>query len=167
MATSDFSLFDSADLPDATSYKIGIVVSEWNSEITDNLLKGCTQTLSDCGVRLDNIRIHHVPGSFELALGAQILLEARKVDCVICLGSIVRGETPHFEFVSLACATGIKDVTLKFNKPVVFGVLTDDNISQARERSGGKHGNKGVEAAITALKMVAFQKQAGDAWMGM
>jgi 6,7-dimethyl-8-ribityllumazine synthase len=167
MATSDLSLFDSAGLPDASSFRIGIVVSEWNSEITDNLLKGCTQTLSDCGVRLDNIRIHHVPGSFELALGAQLLLESRHVQAVICLGSIIRGETPHFEFVSLACATGIKDVTLKYGKPVVFGVLTDDNISQARDRSGGKHGNKGVEAAITAIKMLAFQTQVEDSWLGV
>lgn len=164
MATTDLSAYNKVNLPDAGNMRIGIVVSEWNSEITDNLLRGCQETLSDCGITLDKIRIVHVPGSFELPLGAQMLLENKSLEAVICLGSVVRGETPHFEFVCQTCADGIKDVALKYNKPVIFGVLTDDNIEQSRARSGGALGNKGTEAAITAIKMVALKRQLEDTW---
>jgi len=144
--------------------RVGIVVSEWNAGITENLLKGCVETLSAQGVRLDNIQIVHVPGSFELPVAASIMIANRSVEAVICLGSIIRGETPHFEFVSLACAQGVMDVALKTGKPVVFGILTDDNEEQAIARSGGSKGNKGVEAAITAIKMVALRRQLEDTW---
>jgi len=164
MATTDLSAYNKVNLPDAGNMRIGIVVSEWNSEITNNLLRGCQETLSECGITLDKIRIVHVPGSFELPLGAQMLLENKSLEAVICLGSVVRGETPHFDFVCQTCADGIKDVALKYNKPVIFGVLTDDNIEQSRARSGGALGNKGTEAAITAIKMVALKRQLEDTW---
>ncbi|MEY3398288.1 MAG: hypothetical protein RL220_882 [Bacteroidota bacterium] len=167
MSSSDLSAFDASGLPDVSNYRVGIVVSEWNSEVTENLLRGCTETLSTCGFRLDNIHIYHVPGSFELPLGASWLLENRQVHGVICLGAVVRGETPHFEFVSLACANGIQDVALKYNKPVVFGVLTTDTAAQAYDRSGGRLGNKGVEAAVTVIKMLGLQRQLDESWVGV
>lgn len=158
MATvnKNLSEYDLNLLPSANGMKIGIVVAEWNPQITQGLVKGTTQTLEKCGCK--EIEIHNVPGSFELSLGAQFLLEYSKIDAVICLGSVVQGETKHFDFVCESTALGIKDVSLKYNKPVIFGVLTDNTIQQAIDRSGGKHGNKGIEAAITAIKMVAFQK---------
>jgi len=164
MATRDLSTFSSGNLPNAQDMRVGIVVSEWNAGIPANLLKGCVETLSAQGVRLDNIQIVHVPGSFELPVAASIMIANRSVEAVICLGSIIRGETPHFEFVSLACAQGVMDVALKTGKPVVFGILTDDNEEQAIARSGGSKGNKGVEAAITAIKMVALRRQLEDTW---
>ncbi|MFY8137420.1 MAG: 6,7-dimethyl-8-ribityllumazine synthase [Flavobacteriales bacterium] len=159
MSTANLSLFDKNQLPDAQSMRIGIVVSEWNSDITDNLLRGAVETLTDCGVRLDYLKIVHVPGSYELPSGAQMLLENSSVECVICLGSVIRGETPHFEFVCNAVAQGVKDVSLMYKKPVIFGVLTDNTVDQSRARSGGNLGNKGVEAAVTAIKMVGLKRQ--------
>lgn len=142
--------------------RIGIVVSEWNGDITDSLLRGAMETLSEAGVTLDYVKIIYVPGSFELPSGAQMLMENTKVEAVICLGSVIRGETPHFEFVCHTCAQGVKDVALKYNRPVIFGVLTDNTPEQARDRSGGRLGNKGVEAAVTALKMIALKRQLED-----
>lgn len=164
MATTDLSAYNKENLPDARNMRIGIVVSEWNAEITDNLLRGCQEGLSDCGITLDKIQIVHVPGSFELPMGAQLLLSNKSLEAVICLGSVIRGETPHFDFVCQTCADGVKDVALKHNVPVIFGVLTDDNIEQSRARSGGALGNKGTEAAITAIKMVALKRQLEDNW---
>lgn len=158
MATTNLSQYDSSKVPSAKGMKIGIVVSEWNADITENLLKGAYNTLLKHGVEEEDIVVKHVPGSFELPLGAQIILEKLYLDAVICLGSVIRGETSHFDFVCQAAALGVKDVSLKYNKPVVFGVLTDDTKQQALDRSGGKLGNKGDEAAITAIKMVALGK---------
>lgn len=160
MATVNKNLsdYDAASIPDGASMKIAIVVAEWNEQITQGLLIGAYNTLLKHNVAKENIVIQYVPGSFELPLGAQTLLEKTTLDAVICLGSVIQGETKHFDFVCNATALGIKDVTLKYNKPVIFGVLTDNTMQQAIDRSGGKHGNKGDEAAITALKMVAFQK---------
>ena len=138
--------------------RIGVVVSEWNEEITSNLLKGAEETLTTCGIKKENIYVQWVPGSFELPLGAQLMFGALKLDAVVCLGSVIRGETAHFDYVCEAVAQGLKDVSLKLNKPAVFGVLTDDHIDQSRARSGGKHGNKGSEAAVTAVKMAALRK---------
>lgn len=158
MATTNLSQYDANKIPSAKGMKIGIVVSEWNTDITENLLKGAYNTLLKHGIKEEDIIVKHVPGSFELPLGAQIILEKLYLDAVICLGSVIRGETSHFDFVCQAAALGIKDVSLKHNKPIVFGVLTDDTKQQAVDRSGGKHGNKGDEAAITAIKMVALGK---------
>ncbi len=142
--------------------RVGIVVSEWNAQVTENLLRGALDTLTGQGVRLDNVHVVHVPGSFELAVGATLMIANRSVEAVICLGSIIRGETPHFEFVSLATANGIMEVGLKTGRPVIFGVLTDDTMDQALARSGGNKGNKGVEAAVTAIKMIALRRQLED-----
>ena len=160
MATANKNLsdYDINSIPDASNMVFGIVVSEWNKDITSGLLNGAYTTLVDNGATKDNIIVKSVPGAFELPLGAQTLFEKTDVDAVICLGSVIQGETKHFDFVCEGAALGIKDVSLKYNKPCVFGVLTDNTMQQAIDRSGGKHGNKGDEAAVTAIKMVAFQK---------
>ena len=156
-ANNNFSDFDYSQVPSAKDMRIGIVVAEWNKQITEGLYKGAMKALNNCGCT--NIIRKDVPGSFELPLAAQYLLEYTDSDAVICLGSIIQGETKHFDFVCEGTALGIKDVSLKYNKPVIFGVLTDNTLQQAIDRSGGKHGNKGTEAAITAIKMVALQKE--------
>jgi len=159
MATTDLSKYDAAGVPKGTGLRLGLVVSEWNAEITGALRDGAVETLLKHGVALKDIREESVPGSFELALGAQQLLERHDLDGVICIGSVVRGETPHFDFVCQATAHGIMEVGLKTGLPVIFCVLTDDNMEQARARSGGRHGNKGVEAAVAVLKMAALRRK--------
>jgi 6,7-dimethyl-8-ribityllumazine synthase len=159
MATKNLSKVAQDEMPDAGHFSFGIVVSEWNHEITSNLLKGALQVLKKQGVSKKNIQIVWVPGSFELAHGAQLLIESKPLDAVICLGSIIRGETPHFEFVCQATAQGIMSVGLQYAMPVVFGVLTDNDILQSKARSGGKLGNKGTEAAVTAIKMAALRSK--------
>lgn len=138
-------------------YSIGIVVAEWNTEVTGALLTGAVEYLQSMGVKDKNVIVHHVPGSFELPLGAQFLAAQKSIDAVITLGCVIQGETRHFDFICNACAQGVMDVGLAFNIPVMFGVLTTNNQEQALERAGGKHGNKGVEAAETALKMLALK----------
>ena len=135
---------------------IGIVVSEWNDQITDSLLSAAYEVLVSNGAKAKNINVHYVPGSFELTLGAQYLASAKEIDAVICLGCVIQGETRHFDFICDAVANGITNVGLKFNKPVIFGVLTTNTLQQALDRAGGKHGNKGEEAAFTAIKMLSF-----------
>jgi 6,7-dimethyl-8-ribityllumazine synthase len=164
MATTNLSAYNKENLPDAANMRIGIVVSEWNSEITSNLQKGCTDALSDCGASIDHLHIIHVPGCFELPIAAQLLLENKSCEAVICLGCVIQGETPHFDFVCQTTADGIKDVSLKFGIPVIFGVLTDLNIDQSRARSGGSLGNKGTESAITAIKMISLKRSLEDSW---
>lgn len=160
MATEhhNLSYFNEKDVPNGADFKIGIVVSEWNSEITLNLLKGAKETLLQQGVSESNILIHFVPGTFELALGAQFLLENTAIDGAIAIGVVIQGETKHFDFVCHGATKGIMDVSLKYNKHISFCVLTDLNIQQSIDRSGGKLGNKGVECAIAALKMIQLQK---------
>lgn len=138
------------------SKKIALVVSEWNDQVTDSLLAGAIDILKAQGIKKDNLIVKYVPGSYELSLGAQYLASEKKIDAVICLGCVIQGETRHFDFICDAVANGLTNVGLKFNKPVVFGVLTTDNLQQALDRAGGKHGNKGEEAAFTAIKMLGF-----------
>ena len=159
MATQNknLSLFDKADIPSAKGMRFGIVVANWNTEITSNLLDGAKETLLKCGTSAFNISVMEVPGSFELVFGAK-LLSKQKVDAIICLGSVIQGKTKHFDFVCNTVSLGIKDLNITLNVPVIFGVLTDNTLQQARNRSGGKHGNKGVEAAITAIKMAHLNK---------
>jgi len=154
MATENTNLsnYDSTTLPDATRFRFGIVVSEWNPTITEGLLKGAVDTLLDCGVNQSNIRTIHVPGSFELIYGAK-KMQQQLVNAVIAIGSVIKGETKHFDFVCQGVTQGIKDLNILHDVPVIFCVLTDDTLQQSIERSGGIHGNKGVEAAITAIKM--------------
>jgi 6,7-dimethyl-8-ribityllumazine synthase len=136
---------------------IGIIVSEWNPEITDSLCEGAVETLIEQGIKKKLIQVYKVPGSFELPLGAQYLIENAEVDAVICLGCVIQGETRHFEFICQAVSQQIAKLNTDYNMPVIFGVLTTDTFEQAKARSGGKHGNKGVEAAIAAIKMLQLK----------
>jgi 6,7-dimethyl-8-ribityllumazine synthase len=157
MSTSDLSGYDLASVPDAGKMRFGIVVSDWNHDITQALLEGATRTLLKHGATDNNIVIKHVPGSFELTLGAQFFAEYDDLDAIICLGCIIQGETPHFSYICQSVTYGITKLNLEYNIPFIFGVLTTLNHEQARDRSGGKHGNKGDEAAVTAIKMAALQ----------
>ncbi|WP_419801729.1 6,7-dimethyl-8-ribityllumazine synthase [Mucilaginibacter sp.] len=150
----NLSDFSHTTIPSAANYRFGIVVAEWNAAITSALLQGAYQTLISNGAKEESIKIYPVPGSFELTSGAELLLKKGNVDAVICLGCVIQGETRHFDFICNAVANGVSNVSIKYSKPVIFGVLTTDNLQQAIDRSGGKHGNKGDEAAITAIKMV-------------
>ncbi len=161
MATFDKNLsnYDKEQIPSGADFKIGIVVSEWNDDITGNLLKGVKETLLTNDVPQEQIDIRWVPGAFELPFGAQLFLEKGEVDAVICVGSVIQGETKHFDYVCQTTAEGIKDVSLKYQKPVIFCVLTDNTKQQSVDRSGGIHGNKGVEAAVACLKMIALKNK--------
>jgi 6,7-dimethyl-8-ribityllumazine synthase len=139
------------------SKKIGIVVSEWNDQVTDSLLSAAREILLAEGIKSNNLIVKYVPGSFELSLGAQYLASEKQIDAVICLGCVIQGETRHFDFICDAVANGVTKVSLKYNKPVVFGVLTTNTLQQALDRAGGKHGNKGEEAAYSAIKMLGFK----------
>ena len=158
MATSlkSLSQYSDKNLVDIASKKFGIVVSEWNDQVTESLFSGAVDTLIRHGAKKENIFRKNVPGSFELTLGAQWLAELPEINAVICPGWVSQGETRHFDFICDAVAHGITHVGMKFNKPVIFGVLTPDTLQQALDRAGGKHGNKGDEAAITAIKMLGF-----------
>jgi 6,7-dimethyl-8-ribityllumazine synthase len=158
-ANKSLSSFDPTTIPDASGMKIGVVVSEWNKEITEELFRGTLETLLACGCKQENILRKNVPGSYELPTGALLVVESSSVDAVICLGCVIQGETRHFEFICQAVAHGLIDLSLRLRMPVIFGVLTTDNQEQAIARSGGKLGNKGIEAAVTAIKMVALQKE--------
>lgn len=159
MGTRDLSVYDPASVPDASEMRFGIVVSDWNREITQALLDGALKTLKKHGAADDNIVVKHVPGSFELTLGGQFLAEYDDLDAIICLGCVIQGETPHFTYICQSVAYGITKLNLEYNIPFIFGVLTTLNIEQARDRAGGKHGNKGDEAAVTAIKMAALQRE--------
>lgn len=159
MATNlkNLSTYNPEDIPSGEDFKIAIITSEWNSQITNALFEGAYSSLLQHNVKAENIAVKYVPGSFELTSGANMALKNQQFDAVICLGCIIQGETRHFDFICQAVANGINDVSLKYNTPIIFGVLTTNDLQQAIDRSGGKHGNKGVEAAITALKMAAFK----------
>ncbi|AMR31503.1 6,7-dimethyl-8-ribityllumazine synthase [Mucilaginibacter sp. PAMC 26640] len=148
---SDFST--ASEIPSAEGFTFGIVVAEWNAEITNALYQGAYNSLLQYGANAADIHSYPVPGSFELTSGAELLLQTGKFDAVICLGCVIQGETRHFDFICNAVANGVSNVAIKYSKPVIFGVLTTDNQQQAIDRAGGKHGNKGEEAAVTAIKM--------------
>jgi len=157
-ALKNLSDYDPQGIPDASQMRFGIVVSDWNHEITYAMRDAALDTLSTHGALPDNILVRHVPGSFELTLGAQLLAETDDFDAIICLGCVIQGETRHFDFICQGVTQGITQLNLTYKIPVVFGVLTTNTIQQARERAGGKHGNKGDEAAITAIKMIALKR---------
>ena len=161
MATENknLSAYDKSTIPSARGLRFGIVVSEWNSNITESLCKGAVEALTDCGAGADAIIRWDVPGSFELVFGCKKIIEQQKPDAVIAIGSVIQGETRHFDFVCEAVAQGIKDLNITGTVPVIFCVLTDNTLQQAIERSGGKHGNKGIEAAIAAIKMASLGKK--------
>jgi 6,7-dimethyl-8-ribityllumazine synthase len=159
MAThlKNLSDFSHTTIPNGKGFRIAIVAAEWNAKITNSLYQGAYHALLENGVSAEDIISTTVPGSFELTAAAEILLTKNLgIDAVICLGCVIQGETKHFDFICNAVANGITNVSIKHTKPVIFGVLTTDNEQQAIDRAGGKHGNKGEEAAITALKMVTF-----------
>ncbi|UII75277.1 6,7-dimethyl-8-ribityllumazine synthase [Flagellimonas sp. HMM57] len=160
MATENknLSIYDKSTIPNAKELRFGIVVSEWNETITEGLYNGAMEALLDCGALAENIVRWDVPGSYELTFGCKKMLTSQKVDAVIAIGSVIRGETSHFDFVCSAAAQGIKDLNVNYDIPVIFCVLTDNNLQQALDRSGGKHGNKGTEAAIAAIKMAVLGK---------
>lgn len=145
-------------LPELVGTRVAVVVSKWNEEITKALAEGCLNTLKQSGVKGKNITTVEVPGSFELPSAAKMVVENRKVDAVICLGCIIKGETRHDEFIAQAVARGIMDLNLRYNIPFIFGVLTCETMEQATDRAGGKHGNKGIEAAATAVKMLLLKQ---------
>ena len=149
---NNLSKYDFSLVPSGKGLKVGVVVSEWNSEITEQLYNGAKLTLIKHKVQDSDIIRYNVPGSFELIYGAKSI-QKKNIDVLITIGSIIRGETKHFDFISQAVANGIAIMNSNGTCPIIFCVLTDDNISQAKDRSGGKHGNKGVEAAVSALKM--------------
>lgn len=146
-------------IPNAEKFKFGIVVSEWNDSITFALRDGCLEALQNHGTLLENIEIIYVPGSFELTAGAKFLVSNGSFDAVICLGCVIKGETPHNDYINQAVATGLTNLGMMSNTPCIFGLLTPNNEEQAKERAGGKHGNKGVEAAITAIKMAQLKQK--------
>ena len=160
MASSlkNLSSYDPESIPKADKMKFGIVVSEYNNNITFALRDGCIETLKKQGAKDKNIKIAFVPGTFELPSGAQALNSQEKTDALICLGCVIKGETQHDEYINNAVASGIMQLSLDLKKPVIFGVLTPNTLQQAKDRAGGKHGNKGVEAAVAAIKMVGLVK---------
>jgi len=156
MASSEKNLssFKYSQGKDISNYRFGIVVSEWNEEVTESMLEGAVSTIISMGGDREKVTRMDVPGSFELTLGAQHLAQQDQIDAVICIGCVIQGETRHFDFICQAVAQGITEVGLKYDKPVIFGVLTADTRQQALDRAGGKHGNKGDEAGATAVKML-------------
>jgi len=158
MATKNLSEYDIESIPSAENMRFGIVISEWNYEITSALAEGAVATLLKHEAKRENIFTSYVPGSFELPLGAQLLAENEVIDAVILLGCVIQGETRHFDFICQGVTQGTISLNLKYNKPFIFGVLTTENQEQALARAGGKLGNKGDEAAITAIKMVHLKQ---------
>jgi 6,7-dimethyl-8-ribityllumazine synthase len=161
-ALHNLSAYDDATVPDASKWSFGIAVSDWNAQITHALFEACRDTLIKHGAQSDNIHVVQVPGSYELPLGARILYNRHTPHAVICIGCVIRGETSHHEYINHAVATGLLQMSLTLGKPFVFGVLTPDNMEQALDRAGGQYGNKGTEAAITAIRMVALQEGPSD-----
>ncbi len=163
MATKNknLSIYDKTTIPNAKDFRFGIVVSEWNPNITEGLFQGAFDAFLDCGGIKENIVRWNVPGSFELVYGCKKMQQSfDMLDAVIAIGSVIEGETKHFDFVCQATSEGIKDLNVQSDIPVIFCVLTDNNLQQAIDRSGGIHGNKGTEAAIAAIKMAQLRKDA-------
>lgn len=158
-ALKNLSDYQSDAIPSGKGKKIGIVVSEWNIHITQKLLEGALETLLKFGVDKEDILIEYVPGSFELTYGSKLLMERASVHAVIMLGCVIQGETPHFQFVCKSVTHGATELNLRYNIPVIFGVLTTGSLEQAQARAGGHHGNKGDEAAVTALKMISLEEK--------
>lgn len=160
MKKTNLSDYNADTVPSGKDFRIGIAVADWNSEVTYAMAEGAAETLSAHGVESDNIVLRHVPGSFELTGAADLMMKNDPaMDAVICIGCVIQGETRHFEFICQAVSQGITNVTLKHGRPVIFSVLTTNNMQQALDRAGGRHGNKGVEGAVTALKMVQLQRE--------
>ena len=158
-ANNNLSFYNPAEIPSAENFRIAILVADWNIEITGAMCDGALNTLMECNAKTENIAVMHVPGSFELSGGAAMIASTANYDAIICLGCIIQGETRHFEFIAQAVANGLTTISIQYNLPVIFGVLTTDTLTQALDRSGGKMGNKGVEAALTAIKMIELKNK--------
>jgi 6,7-dimethyl-8-ribityllumazine synthase len=159
-ANKNLSNYDKNTIPNAKDFRFGIVVSEWNDHVTNGLFSGAEAALIDCGALPENVLRWNVPGSFELIYGSKKMIETQKVDVVIAIGCVIKGETMHFEFVCEGVTQGIKDLNVMSDVPVIFCLLTDNTEQQSIDRSGGIHGNKGTEAAIAAIKMAYLRQQA-------
>ena len=161
MASSlkNLSSYDALTVPSSKGMRFGIVVSEWNTEITEALYEGARDTLLKFGASEEDVVRRNVPGSYELTLGAQLMAERNEFDAIICIGVVIQGETKHFDFICEAVGQGLTNLNIKYNLPIIFGVLTPNTLQQALDRAGGVHGNKGDEAAITAIKMAALKKE--------
>ena len=157
-ALKNLSVYDQQSLPSAEEMTFGIIVAEWNAHITHTLYEGCFDTLLKQGAKPENIYTLHVPGAFELTAGARILLGQKPVDVIICLGCVIKGDTNHDEYINQSVSLGLTNLVINSGKPHIFGLLTVNSEEQALERAGGKHGNKGVEAAQTAIRMAALKK---------
>lgn len=149
----------SSELPDASEYKIGIIVSEYYPEITNNLLDACLATFTEQGMKQENVCIEYAPGTYELPIACQRLNRWKKLDAVIAFGCVVKGETDHDKYINHSVAQALQNLSIKYGKPFLFGVLTPNTYQEALDRAGGKHGNKGVEVAVAALKMIALEKK--------
>lgn len=158
-ALQNLSVYDESTIPSAAPFRFGIVVADWNATITHALYEGCISTLRKHGALEENIQTIQVPGTFELPAGARMLLGSSSPDAIICIGCVIQGETRHNEYINLAVANGLTNLSLTSGRPCIFGVLTPNNLEQALERAGGVHGNKGVEAATTAIRMAALRQQ--------
>ena len=158
-ALKNLSAYNPDNIPDASDMHFGIVVAEWNAEITHALYEGCYDTLLKHGAKADHIQSMQVPGAFELPAGARILSGKHKLDAVICLGCVIKGETNHNEYINNAVANGLMNLSISTGRPFIFGVLTPNDQQQALDRAGGVHGNKGVEAAVTAIRMAALKSE--------
>ena len=156
-AAKGLSSYSRNDIPDAGRMRFGLVVSEWNHEITHAMRDGAYETLIRHGADKSNISVIYVPGSFELTLGAKLMADKERFDAIICIGCVIQGETRHFDFICQSVTQGITELNLAYGIPFIYGVLTTNNQEQAKERAGGKYGNKGDEAAITAIKMTALK----------
>ena len=157
-ALKNLSTYDEKDLPDVGAYTFGIVVADWNYDITHRLYEGCYATLLKHGAAEKNVHTLQVPGAFELPTAARIIASRQKCDVVICLGCVIKGETQHDEYINNAVAQGLVSLSLATGRPFIFGVLTPNTHAQAVDRAGGRHGNKGVEAAVTAIRMAEIYK---------
>ena len=156
MSSQNLSAFNKNNIGDCGHLKVGIVCSKWNNEITDNLYDGAISTLIELGINKENITSFKVPGSFELVYGAK-KLSKKNVDVIICLGCVIKGETSHFDYICSSVSNGIMNLNIELDVPVIFGILTDHNKQQSIDRSGGKLGNKGIEAAVTAVQMALLK----------
>ena len=161
-ALKNLSEYNENSIPNAAKMSFGIVVSDWNKEITHALYEGCFETLIKHGAIEDNIHTAQVPGTFELPVGAKILASAKNVDAVICIGCVIKGETSHNEYINQSVATALATMGMASGKPFIFGVLTPNDEQQALDRAGGKYGNKGVEAAVTAIRMADLKANVGS-----
>ncbi len=155
----NLSQYDETNLPDIAKFNFGIIVADWNEEITHALYEGCYDTLIKHGATKDKIHTVQVPGTFELPQGARILAKNKVIDVTICIGCVIKGETSHNEYINMSVAQSLQNMALASAKPFVFGVLTPNTLQQALDRAGGQYGNKGVEAAVTAIRMAALDGQ--------